>query len=104
MGTFSGEATLVIFILVYLSMMVSSSRKEFAPVGANSFLKELTSFWKGFVTLGSKQEVIKVVSLCKHSRKTFTLKVCFVNSKIIYVISHKNLCSDPLFWSLNPML
>ena len=100
MDTFSGEATLLFSCLSIFSVMVSSLWKEFAPVGANSFLKELTCFWKGFVTLGSKQEVTKVVSLCKHSRKTFTLKVCFVNSKIIFVISHKKVCFDPLFWSL----
>ena len=39
---------------------INSWSKEFAPVGANSFLQELTLFQKGFITQGSKQEVTKL--------------------------------------------
>ena len=40
---------MAIFIIAPLLIGVNSSRKEFAPIGANSFLEELTHF--GMVSL-----------------------------------------------------
>ena len=37
MGTLSGEATLLLSFLPPVSLRVNSYRKEFAPIGANSF-------------------------------------------------------------------
>ena len=42
---------------------VNSDRKEFALLGANFFLLELTPILKGFVIQGSKQEVTKAQKL-----------------------------------------
>ena len=43
--------------------------KEFAPLGADSFLKEQTPFWKGYIIQGSKQEATKDITLCKNDIK-----------------------------------
>ena len=42
MGVYSGEATLPYSFLTPFLGMVNSLRKEFAPLGANSLLQELT--------------------------------------------------------------
>ena len=60
--TFMGSNS-VVFIFVSLVNESQLLRKEFAPVGANSFFKELTPFWKSYALQESKQGVKKVVSL-----------------------------------------
>ena len=46
MGTLSEEVTLMSSFLSPFSG-VNPLRKEFAPLGADSFVEELTPFWKG---------------------------------------------------------
>ena len=45
-----------------LNERICSFRSKFFPL-------KVDPFWKGFYTEGSKQEVTKVVSLCKYDRK-----------------------------------
>ena len=42
-----------------------ASLLRFAPIGANSYLYKLTHFWKDINFQRSKQEITKVVPLCK---------------------------------------
>ena len=80
-------------------MGVNSVRKEFAPIGANSFLTEQTPCWKSCVIQKSKQQVTKVVSLCKNGRKTWSVSeflldnsgtkcyfLCIVHNSILELI------------------
>ena len=77
MGTCSGGATLQFSVFLAFQIGVNSDRKEFAPTGANSFLEELTLFWKSFVAQGSKQKVAKVIYLCKNSVGTSGVSILY---------------------------
>ena len=65
MGTLSREATLSFSRSLPFPVWVNSSRKEFAPIGANSFLEELTPFMKAFVLQGNSQKNTEVGLFCK---------------------------------------
>ena len=41
-------------------------KKKIAHRGVNSFLQEQNPYWRGFVALGSKQDLTDVVSLCEN--------------------------------------
>ena len=84
MNTLSGGVTLSSSFLCSFSTEVNPEKKEFAPSGANSSLSELTLVWKCFTILGNKQEVMKVLALCKGEGEKmevylFTFKVLFLS-------------------------
>ena len=62
-------------------MGIYSKRKEFAPLGANSFIEEQTPLWKGFFVLRNNQEVAEIASFWKKWQKNFTLsEIAVVNT------------------------
>ena len=66
--------------------------KAFAPLGANAFPSRVDPIWKGYIIQESKQEVTKVVPLCKKRQENmevyqYTSAVFAVPTELIILVN-----------------
>ena len=81
MGIFSREVTLPFSFLPSFSMGVSSQKKEFAPIRANSFLEKLTHLRRACSFREMNMKTLKLYPFVKYSQ------TCLKGSKMCLFIT-----------------
>ena len=75
---------------IYFQTRVYSKRKEFAPMGANSFLQELTPFEKGgqneYCKVASSESVVILINAYSDRASLSLMGKCAAGSRHVYLV------------------